>query len=84
MKERTISGPFEVDQNFVTVYHAGRVFTLARNENEDGTRNWGSIGIGERTATGHIFGYDAFAAGRKRCEEKGTFALYDSGWRRVI
>lgn len=84
MKERIISGLFEVDDNFITVYHAGRVFTLARNANQDGTRNWGSIGIGQRTSTGHVLGYDAYARGQKRCEKSGTFALYAGGWRRVI
>lgn len=66
----TIRGKYERDDNFTTIYADNRIYTIAR-----GTGDWGSVGVGERTATGQVLDqatYDKLVA---ECSKEGTFEL---------
>lgn len=65
-----ITGKYERDENFTTVYTNNTVYTIARN-----TGKWGCVRVGERVAMGPVLDqatYDEWAA---RCEKEGTFEL---------
>lgn len=65
-----IQGKYETDENFTTVYSGNRIYTIARTTGE-----WSSVGVGERTYTGHVLDqetYNKLAAG---CTKDGAFTI---------
>ena len=65
-----ITGKYEKDDNFITVYSNNTIYTIARN-----TDNWGCVKVGERTAMGQILTQEAFDKWASECTEVGTFEL---------
>lgn len=66
----TITGKYEKDSNFTTVYTENAMYTIARN-----TGDWNCVKIGERMASGHILTKEIFEAWKSECEKWGEFEL---------
>lgn len=75
-----ITGKYETDSNFVTVYANNTVYTMAKN-----SREWGAIQIPGRTATYLPLDLNWYKECEAECTETGTFELNDSGhgWKRM-
>ncbi len=69
----TITGKYEVDKNFTTVYSNNRIYTIPRNARH----NWGSIAVGELSATGHPITQEFYDNCVAECSREGTFELAD-------
>ena len=67
---KKITGKFEKDNNFITVYCDNTIYTIAKN-----TGDWACVKVGERTATGQILTQEAFDKWASECTEVGTFEL---------
>ena len=67
---KKITGKFEKDDNFTTVYCDDTIYTIAKN-----TGDWACVKVGERTATGQILTQEAFDKWASQCTEVGTFEL---------
>ena len=65
-----ITGKYEQDQNFTTVYTEDTLYTVARS-----TGDWSSVKIGDRMANGHVLTPDLFQQWKAECTEEGTFNL---------
>ena len=65
-----ITGKYETNSNFTTVYCDNTIYTIARN-----TDNWGCVKVGERTAMGQILTQETFDKWASECIEVGTFEL---------
>lgn len=65
-----ITGKYERDYNFTTVYFDNAIYTIAKN-----TGDWACVKVGERTATGQILTQEAFDKWASECTEVGTFEL---------
>lgn len=65
----TITGKFEKDANFTTIYTADTMYQIARNG------DWGSVKVGNRTASGFILTPEFFKQWKAECAEEGTFNL---------
>lgn len=70
----TITGLFQADDNFVTVFDDATktIYTKARNSGE-----WGSVRVGERTFMGPVLTEETYAEMRSECTETGTFRIGD-------
>ena len=68
----TITGKYEKDSNFTTIYSGNTMYTIARN-----TGDWACVKVGERTATNHILTQEAYDAWKNECAREGTFILDD-------
>ena len=69
-----ITGKYEEDRNFVTMYADDTVYTLAKN-----SREWGAIKIPGRTATYLPLDLDWYRKCEAECTKTGTFELNESG-----
>ena len=67
---KKIKGKYKTDQNFTTVYCDDTIYTIARN-----TGDWGSVEVGQTTATGHIITQEIYDRWASECESEGTFEL---------
>ena len=65
-----ITGKYEVDQNFTTVYCDNTVYTIARNTGE-----WACVSVGSRTAMGQTLTQEIYNKWASECEKEGTFVL---------
>ena len=65
-----ITGKYEVDDNFITVYTDNALYTIARK-----TGDWGRLRVGEWAACGGVLTAERLAELRGRCTEEGTFEL---------
>ena len=65
-----IRGRYEGDDNFTTIYADNRIYTIARN-----TGDWGSVGVGERTAMGQVLDQATYDKWEAECSKEGTFEL---------
>ena len=66
----TITGKYERDSNFTTVYMDDAMYTIARKTGE-----WGCLKIGDTSATGHVLTQKRFEELNSSCEKEGTFNL---------
>ena len=66
----TITGRYEKDSNFITVYANNKVYTIARS-----TGDWGYVAVGSRTAFGHIVTQEWYESHSATCDHEGTFVL---------
>lgn len=66
----TITGRYEQDDNFTTVYADNRIYTIARN-----TGDWDSVAVGERTAMGQVLDQETYNKWARECSSEGTFEL---------
>lgn len=66
---KSIKGPYECSYGFTTVYCENRIYTIASNG------NWGSVGVGELTATNHLLTQEEYDKRKNGCEKEGTFEL---------
>ena len=67
---KKIIGSYTEDENFTTVFSNNTVYTIARSTGE-----WGSISVGNRTATGHILDRETYDKWESECEYEGEFLL---------
>lgn len=65
-----ITGKFEKDDSFTTIYCNNVIYTIARH-----TGDWGSVAVGQMTATGHILTQEIYDKWASECEREGTFEL---------
>ena len=68
-----ITGKYEQDQNFTTVYTEDTLYTVARS-----TGDWSSVKIGDRMANGYALTPDLFRQWKAECTEEGTFHLSEN------
>lgn len=66
----TITGKYERDSNFTTVYTDDVMYTIVRKTGE-----WGFLKIGDTSATGHVLTQKRFEELKSSCEKEGTFNL---------
>ena len=66
----TITGKYERDSNFTTVYMDDAMYTIARKTGE-----WRCLKIGDTSATGHVLTQKRFEELKSSCEKEGTFNL---------
>lgn len=64
-----IKGKYEENENFTCVYADNRIYTIA------GNGDWGSVGVGEMTATGHVLDLVTYDKLEVACSKEGTFEL---------
>lgn len=69
----TITGKYNVDNNFITVFENDTYYCLPRNNHS----TWGSAKVGERISRAM---YDRYES---ECTQTGTFELSDAGWCRA-
>ena len=67
---KKIYGSYTKDENFTTVFENNTMYTIARSTGE-----WGSISVGNRTATGHILDQETYDKWESECEYEGEFEL---------
>ena len=72
---KIITGKYEQDENFTTVYADNCVYTIARK-----TGDYGFCHIGDRAFIGTVMTQKEYDEGVARCTREGTFELKDSGW----
>ena len=65
-----ITGKYIKDDNFITLFSNGTIYTIARNSDD-----WGAVSIGEKTAMGVLVTPKNYAEYEKRAEKSGTFTL---------
>ena len=65
-----ITGKYEVDDNFITVYTEDALYTISRK-----TGNWGRLKVDEQAACGGKLTAEHLAELRSKCTEEGTFEL---------
>ena len=68
--KKTITGKFEKDSNFITVYADNRMYTIAR-----ATRECGSVAVGEDFACGGTLTQEAYDEMASKCKKIGTFEI---------
>lgn len=66
----TITGKYEQDQNFTTVYTEDTLYTIARN-----TGSWSFRKVGEKLAFSGILTPELFKEWKSECTKEGTFEL---------
>lgn len=66
----TITGRYERDENFTTVYADNRIYTIARN-----TGDWGCLPVGGTSYVGGVLTQERYNDLASACSEKGTFEL---------
>lgn len=67
---RTITGKYEKDENFTTVYSNNTVYTIA-----NATGSYSKVSVGEKIALGQILDQETYNRWASECEEEGTFEL---------
>jgi hypothetical protein len=67
---KAITGKYEKDQNFITVYCDNTMYTIARNAG-----NWGSVRVGQMTFQGKELTQETYNKQESACENVGTFHL---------
>ena len=67
---KKIIGSYTEDENFTTVFANNTMYTIAK-----ATGEWGSISVGNRTATGHILDQKTYDKWESECEYEGEFLL---------
>lgn len=72
-----ITGKFEADSNFITVYTENKVFTLAFGG------DWGSVDVPGYSAYYTPLTKEWLAAAAAECTETGTFRVDENGWKRL-
>jgi hypothetical protein len=72
-----ITGRFEADSNFITVYTEDKVFTLAFGG------GWGSVDVPGYSAYYAPLTKEWLAAAAAECTETGTFRVDENGWKRL-
>lgn len=65
-----ITGKYEKDDNFTTVYSNNTIYTIARS-----TGDWGCIKVGEITHTGHVLTQETYNEFEAKCQKEGIFEL---------
>ena len=65
-----ITGKYEKDSNFITVYCDNTVYTITKN-----TDDWDCVKVGQKTAMGQVLTQEAFDKWASECTEVGTFEL---------
>ena len=65
-----ITGKYEEDANFFTVYSNNTMYTITKN-----TDNWASLSVGGTSATGHVLTQAVYDRLEAACEEEGAFEL---------
>lgn len=66
----TIQGHYKKDDNFITVFCDGVMYTIARN-----TGDWGALKVGKRAATGQLFAKEEYDRMVAECDQFGAFEL---------
>ena len=66
----TITGAYTRDANFITIYTADTLYTVARNTGE-----WSYIKVSDCLPDGHILTPEIFQEWKAECTETGTFEL---------
>lgn len=72
-----ITGKFESDSNFITVYTENKVFTLAFGGDQ------GSVDVPGYSAYYTPLTKEWLAAAAAECTETGTFRVDENGWKRL-
>jgi hypothetical protein len=67
---KEITGKYEKDQNFITVYSNNTMYTIARNAG-----NWGSVKVGQVTKQGKTLTQERYNKFESACNKTGTFHL---------
>lgn len=67
---KKIYGSYTEDDNFTTVFSNNTIYTIAR-----ATGEWGSVSVGNRTATGHVLDQESYDRMESECEYEGEFNL---------
>ena len=68
-----ITGRFEKDANFLTIFTETEMYQIARS-----TGDWSSVNIGDRMANGHVLTSDLFQTWKSECTVEGTFNLSEN------
>ena len=63
-----ITGKYEADENFTTIYSNNTVYTIAKNG------DWGSVKVGQQTNMG-VLSQDTYDEWVSKCTKEGTFEL---------
>ena len=63
-----ITGKYEFDANFITVYTEDTMYTIARNSGDGGY-----IKVGDKTASGLVITQELFDSWKEECQKEGTF-----------
>jgi hypothetical protein len=66
----TVTGCYEKDANFITVYSGAVMYTIARSTGE-----WGSVRVGGTFANGRPFTKADYERFKENCDNVGTFVL---------
>jgi hypothetical protein len=74
----TITGRFEADSNFITVYADNTIYTFPLN-----SREWGCLEVPGYAACGGLVTLDLYHKWESECAETGTFEVGDHGWKRI-
>lgn len=67
---KKIYGCYTEDENFTTVFANNIMYTIARSTGE-----WGSLHVGDRSATGHVFDKETYDRMENECDYEGEFLL---------
>lgn len=65
-----ITGKYERDENFTTIYADNRIYTIARN-----TGDWGCLAVGETANVGGVLTQGRYNELADACSKEGTFEL---------
>lgn len=65
-----ISGYYEKDDNFTTIYSGNKIYTVTRNSGV-----WGCIPVGGRDIAGNILTQTEYDRRRNACPSSGSFDL---------
>lgn len=65
-----ITGKYERDDNFTTIYSNNTVYTIAR-----GTGDWGSLKVGKSACVGGVLAQERYNELESQCVKEGTFEL---------
>jgi hypothetical protein len=65
-----ITGKYEIDENFTTVYSNNTIYTIA-----NATDSYSKVSVGQKTALGQILTQEAYYKMASECEEEGSFEI---------
>ena len=67
----TIRGEYKCDDNFISVFSQGTMYTIPVNDND----HWGSISVGQKAACGIVLSQEKYDQWKAECNDVGTFEL---------
>ena len=72
-----LTGKFEVDDNFITLFADNKVYTLAYGG------DWGSVEVPGKSAFGLPLTQKWYDDCVAKCTKTGTFRVDEYGWKRI-